>query len=555
MELEQESIFSLSTELDNVWHGIDKLDTQQVLLDAGSPSSTVIGTGVASGVSSFSWNSGSNEWWSPVNSYFLFKFRFIKYSGINTNAIPIFDDLGNLRADDLVCYCDNFVSTLFTSIMTYINGSTIDNITQPWVIDQVLTYSNAKKNFLDTFGSLSASGESLQTRLLNTYNNNTGVVTVCYRPPCSLYNVDLVPPGAQHKIEFTWNQNIVNAFESLIGSIDGKIGVGDGKYNILLDSFYFYKATAVPSKVIPLPVNGVIPLTSCNVKQYPISGTNSFQQNINLAPTTNRIYLTFQDISQTPKVTNQTTASTSPFVDATTSIKYMGYGTGWNPITSFSKSFSTSNGCILTELQQLYIQVADLALLLPHPPYNFDNGGSDYKRAYMDWANCVGTKYNDTGSVPFGSAIQASNTNNGSGLFSHLKICGANVAYGDLITGTALTNVSPDSLVQLGNKSNQNQLSFSPSTVPSVPYAAGTIGRSLYFQTYENGWLGRYPGPIFAFNVCRPSGTKVSSGNIQVSFTGQPSSVLANVLCSYNLALAVSRNERGAYDFQLVSGQ
>lgn len=558
MEMEHydnESVFSMSTELESVWHGIEKFDMQQVLPDAGLPSNTIVGTGNASGTTTFSWNSSGNEWWSPVNSYFYFKFRFVKYNTASppvAGPIPILDASGNLSPIDLVCYCDNFVSTLFSTIMTYINQDTCDNVTQPWIVDQVLTYSNGKKNFLDTFGSLARVGEPLQTRLYNTFgvgdNRQGGVVEVCYRPPCSLYGVNLIPPGALHKIDFTWNQNVVNAFESLIGSIDTNIGTAAGNYNLIVDNFYLYKATCTPSKAIPMPMNGVIPLSGCKVKQYPISNTNSYQQNITLAPTTNRIYLAFQDISQNPKVTNQTTNTTSPFID-TTGIKYMGYGTGWNPITSFTKSFTIGGGVnppTLVELQQLFIQVTDLSLILPHPPYNFALNGSDYERAYMDWANCVGTKYNDTGSVPFGSAINAQNSNLLT--YAALKIPGTTI-----VVPTSITGITPATVFNAGNPSNPQQLNLI--TGATFAYATGTNGNSLYFQTYENGWLARHPGPIFAFNICRPATAKVSDGNIQVSFTGMVNSAIVNVLCSYNLALAVSKNQQGKYDFQLVNGQ
>lgn len=555
-QYENDSPFNLPTELDNVWRGIEKFDMQQVLPDSGMPSAILVGTGNASGTTTFQWNENAS-WWSPVNSYFYFKFRFVKYTGspATPGPIPILDSSGNLQPTDLVCYADNFVSTLFSTIVTRINQEAIDNITQPWIVDQVLTYSNAKKNFLDTFGSMARVGESLQTRLYNTYgdgNSSGGVVEVCYRPPCSIYNVNLMPPGAQHTIEFTWNQNIVNAFESLIGSIDSNIGTSAGNYNIFIDSFYLYKATCNPSKMIPLPSHGVIELAPCKVKQYPITGTNNYQQNITLAPTTNRIYLAFQDSNQTPKVTTQTTASTSPFIN-TTGIKYMGYGTGWTPATSFTKSFSYSPDAstppTLVELQQLFIQISDLALILPHPPYNFSTNKTDYNRAYMDWANqSVGTKYNDTGSVPFGLAISAANTS--AGTYAGLKIPGITIVAPEVRVNNVVT-----ATYQAGNPSNDQQLNYITAETTNT-FPLNTVTNALYFQTYEYGWLARHPGPIFAFNICRPGGVKISQGDVNVTFTGNgPKSALLSVLCCYNTALAVVKDQFGRYNYQLVSGQ
>jgi hypothetical protein len=567
IETYDHSIFSMSTELENVWHGIDKYDMQQLLPDAGAPNNTLVGTGNCSGTTTFSWNDSGNEWYSPVNSYFYFKFRFVYYSSPGVFApIPILDSAGNMNLypSNLVCYADNFVSTLFSTIMTYINQNPVDTITQPWVIDQILTYSNGKKNFLDTFGSLARVGETLNQRLINTWGNGNatgGVVEVCYRPPCSIFDVNLLPPGGYHKIDFTWNTNPISAFESLIGSIS--VGTGTGQYNIFCDTFYFYKATCRPSPQIPLPMHGVIPLCGSNVKQYPITSTTSFQQNITLAPTTNRIYVAFQDINQNPSVTTQAvtspTTTTSPFID-TTGIKYMGYGTGWTPQTSFTKSFSAPNPnqagtSLLYELKTFFIQISDLSLILPHPPYNFGTDGTDYLRAYMDWANCVGTKYNDNGSVPFGyafnSALTATNT------FKALNSTGITLAYGSNFTTSS--NVTPATLLRNGNPLNPQELtlltSVDDTAVSNQVFSSGTNGRSLYFQTSEYGWLARHPGPIFAYNVTRPSGSKVSQGNMQVSFTGTISSALANVVCTFNNALAVVRNEQGKYDYQLVSGQ
>jgi hypothetical protein len=553
---DNDSIFSMPQELENIWHGINKFDIQQVLPDGGMPTGAVVGQGNSSGTLSFSWNSAGNEWWSPVNSYFFLKLRIGKWMAGTPNFLgqmPIFDANGNLLPGDLVTYCDNFVSTFFSTIMTYINQNVVDNVTQPWIPDQVLTYSNAKKNFLDTFGSLARVGEPLQQRLINTWGtggpNQAAVLEVCYRPPCSLYNVNLIPPGAYHKIDFTWNQNCINAFESLIGSIDNNVGTNVGNYNIIVDGFYFYKATCTPSPAIPLPMHGVIPLSACTVKQYPISGTNQYQQNITLAPTTNRVYMALQDISQNPKVTTQTSTTVSPYRTDSDAIRWMGVGTGWNPATSFSKSFSSStagNPPFLVELKQLYLQISDLSLILPHPPYNFSADKTDYMRAYMDWCNCVGTKYNSEGSVPFGTAIPTANTVTNT--WSSLNIPGTTTIYPNTITG-----VTPTPLTKVGNPSNDQQLNFI--TNSTFAYPAGTNGYALYFQTYENGWLGRHPGPIFAYNICRGEGSKVSQGDFTVSFTGNVNSVIVNILCAFNMALAVSRNAQGKYDFQLVSGQ
>jgi hypothetical protein len=486
----------------------------------------------------------------------MLKLRFGKFNGAAFQGIPILNSTRDLDPTQLVTYADNFVSTFFNNIITYINNDSIDNLTQPWIVDQVLTYSGAKKDFLDTFGSLARVGEGLMQRLYNVGTGNTSngaVIEVAYRPPCSIYNTHILPPGAKHRIDFTWNQSIVNAFESLIGSIDGLIGTADGNYNIYIDSFYFYKATCRPNPMVSLPVNGVIDLAGVTINQHNIVNSNQWQQNITLKPTTNRLYLTFQDNNQSPKVTTITTVNTSPYIDNTTSIKYMGYGTGWTPATSFTKSFSTSYNLTspipvgLCELQQLYIKISDLALMLPHPPYNFAENGSDYLRAYTDWASqTVGTKYNDTGSVPFGMAL-ATPTTRTADTFIALNSPGVTI-----VAPLIKVNSTTTATYQVGNPNNNQQLSLITNIDTNLP--TNTNPKSIGFQTSEYGWIARHPGPIFCFNLCRPPGKKVSQGDVTVNFTGTPNAVVLSVICCYNRALAVSKDQFGNYTYQLVEG-
>ena len=525
------------------------MTTKTILPDGSMPNGISVGTGAASGVTTFQW-SDNVSWWSPCNSYFFMRLRFTKAGG----NIPILNANGQLDPAELVTYADNFPSTFFSNIQTYIENDPVDDLTQPWVVDQVLTYSGAKKDFLDTFGSLARVGEPLQKRLLNVYGNGNssgGVIEVCYRPPCSIYSTHLLPPGAKHRIDFTWNQSIVNAFESLIGSID--IGDNAGQYNIKIDNFYFYKATCRPAPLLQLQPNGVIDLACAGINQYTIPNSSQWQQNITMKSTTNRVYIVFQDNNQTPRVTNINTATTSPYLSDETAIRYMGYGTGWTPITSFSKSFSTTSNLnpdvpvYLAELSQLYLQISDLSLQLPKPTYNFSQNGNDYVRAYMDWASqTVGTKYNDTGSVPFGYGIRGSTTTLNTTATLNNQGC-------TIIAPNFQVNGVTTATYKVGNPSNNQQLNLITSANTNFE-VIGTNPSYYAFQTSEYGWLARHPGPIFCFNVCRPAGKKISKGDVNVSFTNSVNSVIMSVIYCYSRALAVSKLPDGNYSYQLVEG-
>jgi len=559
MELSQSehSAFSLPDQLDSIYNGIEFFNIQQMNPNSGILNNTIVGQGNASTTTTWQWNE-DKLWWSPCTSYFYLKLRFVKITGgtpasPTISAIPIFDNTGTMVPGDLVTYADNFVSTFFTNIKTWLGNEPLESINQPWIIDQVLTYSNSRQNFLKTFGSLARVGETLNQRLINTFgsgdNSQGGVVEVCYRPPSALYDVKLVPPGCQHRIDFDWQSSAINAFESLIGSIT--VGTATGNYNIYIDNFSFYKATVLPSVMVGLPEHGLIDLCPCSINQYPINNSTNFQQNIVLPKTCNRIYIVFQDNNQTAPVTNQTTAISSPYID-TTGVKYMGVGTGWNPATSFTKSFSFSanpgtNPPYLVEISQLYINVTDLGLTLPKPYYTFQNNQTDWLRAYMDWAEqSQGTKWQIEGSVPFGKCVRTGTT-------APLTFAGANTPGATIIAPAINVGGGAVQTYQVGNPENPQQLNLV--TNSNFAFAAGSNLQSIYFQTSEYGWIARHPGPIFCFNICRPQNVKVSQGDVRVDFTPNgPISALMSVLCPHNKAIAVQRNQFGAYDFKVLDG-
>lgn len=411
----------------------------------------------------------------------------------NATAVPVADG---------VAYVDNPASTLFTQVKTYVNSDPLDSITTPWIIDSALTYANSHKNFNDTFGTMSRIGESLMTRIYNVANNS-GIVEVAFRPAVSLLDVALLPPGAQFKIEFTWASQANLIFEAVKKSIS--IGVGANDYNVAIQSFYLMKAVVTPGPNVEVPAHGVIELSPTAAMQYFANNTNTLRQNITLPATTNRILCVFQD-------NNPVTVSD---VQALAGVTYSGVGNGFNPATSFLPYFSNSNGSAAYYIQQLYINLPELGVTEPNPTYNF-TGIQDYMRAYADYCNITqGTKYKSEGSLPFGNIS---------------KTVGATII-GPTTPNTGDFN-NPDRYIYVD--------------------ISTALAVTAYNQTALYGWVGKKQ--IFAFPVVRPENKPVTSGTLNVTFTGSPTNAVATILATYSMALVVENDGTGLYNYKLVQG-
>lgn len=509
--MDHENVFQLNETLESINHGVDRFDLTQIYPISGNISNSVVGSGQASGLTVFQF-SDSNLWWSPANSYFSMSLTF-----------------NNLPADN-VAYADNFICTLFTSIQSQLNSRTLDIINSPHIIDSALTYSNCNKNFLATFGSMTRVGEPLMTRIINTSSTgaNSGVVEVIFKPPISLMDVKLMPPGCEIKLIYNWVSSAINAFECPTRSLT--IGTGNstsGVAGITVNGFSFYKATYHPSQLSHLPQKGVIDLFPSISNQYFLTTTSTLRQNLTLCGTTNKITVVFQDMI------NISIDGSAGTVDNTLT----GVGNGFNPATSFSNQFSIlpsavinpTNTATYSVLQQLYLNLPELGVQIPNGPvYNFDYANTDMLRAYSDFCHytqCVSSQRE------------------------------GNVQYGNnkVDKGTTLSYIDTAALgsciVNRGNPYNPQQYEYISSVAPP-----STLTTSSYSQTARYGWLGRCPGPIFIFPVVRPAGKMVSTGTLNITTTTNVAQVACTVICSYSMALVVELQPNGLYQYTIIEG-
>lgn len=533
MHADGHSAFDMPELLESINKGVNRWTTDQMFPISGNVSNSAVGSGSASGTTTFQFQDNVS-WWSPSQSYFNLRLSF---TGNNTKILNnqnILTSTGGtaLANPDWVTYADNFVCTLFTQIQSFINSQPVDIVTTPWIIDTALGYSKAHWNFIKTYANMTRMGEPLSTRLLNVTQNG-GLIEVAFRPCISMFDVLLLPPGAQFRFDFIWAPSAINAFESLLKSIT--TGTGAGQYQITVQDFSFYKCGVQPSPNTPLPARGVIDLCPAVANQYFAVNNTQLQQQITLPGTTNRILIVWQDLA---------TNTVTPAVATTTTIaapanNITGVGNGYTPATSFTTTFLKQNatnpnpvfGTDTVQLQQLYIILPELGIQCPKPQYTFNiSDNRDYIRAYSDWAHiCQGTYDNMEGSLPFGNNDPSTGT-------------GLSVSGGTL--GTAGVTSQP------GDRDNYQQL-WSVNTVLASP---GTVPQTTLNQTSRWGWSGTRPGPIFAFPVIRPEYKHVTGGTLYATFSNSVANACATVIATYSMAIAVEDTGNGIYSYSLVTG-
>lgn len=540
------SVFDLPQALSSINGSANKYNVDQLYPVSGNISNSYVGSGSASGITKFQW-SDSNLWWSPVLSYFQLQVTFLK--GGNTTPV----------ATDYVAYADNCVSTFWTNIQSQVGSKNLDLIDNVAVMDTALSYSNQTQNFLKTWASMSHIGEPFSTRLRNTTTNGTAGASMefSFRPPLSLFQCKCLPPGVQFTIQFNWAASAIGAFESLYQDIS--IGTGAQQFQVRIDSFSFFKASLNPSPLAMLPQSGVIDLCPTVAQQYFSNNTNSLKQNITIPATTNRLLVVVQDINtQTNTTTAQVYNNCTP-----------GAGlTGYNPITSFAAAYSNNSSTntipFSIPLQNLYITLPELGVQLPSPIYNFGSPGKigDWVRAYTDWCAITQGLSDETksiGSVPFGSfdisqpitqvIITATSPN--------ADACAA----GDPSNPQQATLYANGTTFTTGGSGAANYTLAPPpfgSNSNVVYVASGSTSAAgpvnAFSQTNRYGWLGRCPGPIFAFPVVRPENKTVSTGTLNLTFAGSPASVVVTVLSTYSMAIQLTHLGNGLYEYNLVEG-
>jgi len=505
-----DNVFELPEQLESINFGVNRYDMVQMYPTTGAINGATVGTGAASGLSTFQWQDSVN-WWSPNQSYFHMQLTFI-----NNAVTPI--------PTRPLTYCDNFIMTLFTQIQSYIDSRPLDVVNVPHIIDTALTYSNAKQNFIKTWGSLTRIGEALSTRLRNVQTNG-GVVEVVFRPPLSIFDAKLLPPGAQFRIDYNWAANGLLAFESVFRSVGWGATAVTTDVSITVNSFSFYKATVQPSPMVSLPQKGVVDLMPSSINQYFLNGTNAIRQNLTFPGTTNRVLICCQDV-------NTAAVTTTPPVNLIT-----GVGSGYQPATSFTAVFTNvgtanPNFTNTVQINQLYLSIPEIASTQPQPIYNFNNGVVDFMRAYSDFCHITqGTKNQDEGSVPFGNFYPT----NGTTIISIDTDVGS--------SGTVLETP----FFQQGDLNNPQQYLYMTSgATPADP--------DTYNQTARWGWLGRCPGPIFAFPIVRPENKPISTGTLNLTTSGNVQNASISVIATYSMAIVVELQPNGQYRYSLIEG-
>lgn len=551
------SIFELPQQLDSLTGGATRFDCTELYPISGNinqPAGTYIGQGQASGNCIFQFGSGSSVWWSPAMSYFRMQLAVTKMSAANTEGLP--------KATDYVALADNFVSTLFTKITTQINSKVLDTVDNVAAMDTALHYANCKDNFLKTFGSLTWLGVPFMTRLANTTQNPANdsfvPIEVIFRPSISLFDVKLLPPGAQFTFTFNWASSATNAFEAMFGDVD--VGTAINNYNLRVTSFSMFQASVTPSNLVELPAQAVIDLSPAVVNQYYLNGGNNLKQNITIPSTTNRILVTVQDAS---------TGSYRPsFVDKDVQA---GIGKAFNPATSFALAVKSTSAATYPDamLSQLWLSLPELGVNMPNPVYNFQNGQLDITRAYSDFCHITqGTINGWEGSIPYGSfnmlqgvPINAANSNTAANaVFNN----GDRMNYqAPTISATITTAATTLPAVNTSSRGDVIVTLRGPNTLPTAANAP------TCFQAAKWGWAGSRPGPIFAFPVIRPEGKSVSVGTLNASFaawnplgpssdtalkSGNVASTVFNVISSYSMALQLQHMGNGIYSYQVVEG-
>lgn len=508
------SVFELHDTLESINGGCERFNLEQVTPNTGNINNAYVGTGQANQTATFKWADAVN-WWSPCMSTFVLQLKFIKRISGADAVIPITDN---------VAYCDNFVHTLFTQVKTFVNTKPLDIVDIPHLVDQALTYSNASKNFLDSYASMSRVGEPLMTRIKNTCTNG-GVVEVAFRPPASLFQCKLLPPGAEFRCDFNWASNASLAFQYLGPLNDTNnpkgvtIGTTDGNYNVVVQGFTFYKASLAPSHLVEKPDHGVIDLSPCVVQQYFLNGGSSMKQNITLPSTTNRILIGIQDYNTTKNSNNI----------------IPGVGNGYNPATHFAHAVSDATANpqpYSVPLTEAYLSLTELGLLMPSPTYSF-NSVSDWMRAYSDWCHiCQGTKEQTEGSLGFGTF----DTSTG------ISIVAPNVTF---------TPASTPGLIQSGDPTNPQQFFLNTKAATALTVSEANAS-ALYNQTCRYGWVGRLP--ILAFAVVRPENKPISTGILSLKFNSAVGSISSAVMASYSMAIKLEHTGNGLYSYSLIEG-
>lgn len=494
------SAFELADGPRSINGGAVRYDIRQLFPQSSSVSGVRPGVaGAATGITTFQWNDDS-LWWIPALSYFNIRGHFTDTSG---NA---------LARNSGIAYADNWPSTFFSQMQLFLNSQSVELLTFPAQSDTALLYGSVDKTYLDSFGTVSGIGEALTTRLLNSAQNGNGSpgatnyneVVAAWRPALSVFDhCTGIPPGAQWRMDFSWNNN---AEQNMIESLTTKIAGTD--YFFVVDEFTFYKATISPDPSVPLPEQGFIELNPAQTNLYPISGGSTLQVNVPLPATCHRALVVLQDNNSS----NNLAAGQN----------------GFSPITSFRGYFSNGSTANAAWVQNLYLSFPELGYQAPNPQYsltpgNSAGGKSEWQRAFSDFITiCRGASGGYEGSCQIGTA--------------------------DVNIGAAvIAPLASTPVISVGDPNNKQQ-----AWVTST--STGAVSATQANQTAAWGWLGRCPGPIFAFPVVRPVDRLVTNANMFLQFSSAVTSVNVIIILTFSMGIAVEMGSNGKYNFEIIRG-
>jgi len=454
-------------------------------------------------------------------SYFLIRFKIGVF-----NATPSFVDLTTQE----LTYVDNFASTLFDRVTTKIDSNEVDNMDNLGVIDTALHYSNCRHNFLKTFGSLTRIGEPLMQRLQNV--KGTQSIECVFRPCCSLFDTQLLPPGAQFQFQFNWATNALNCLEYITPTLASApvIGKASTNFNLRIDQFVFYKATLVPSPEHPLPDKGIIELTPSTISQTQVSGSSTVTHTFTVPGNTNRLMVVMRDVSMTYATSN---ADGYP----------VGAGDARNPSTSWTLTPSSqlTSSATTAKLTKLTVNLPEIGQRLPDPTYTPSwTSYEELLRMYADFVNTTqGTRNKSEGSIPFGRPV-----------CGPVEIVDISIAADTAVM--KLTNTT--SLATTGDSHNIDQ--YKLYRFQAVEYVAGPPRAPVlatlatdYLYTAINGWCRR---PTIVFPIVRPGNKHIGDVVLDASWDKPFAALEISIISTYSMALAVEHIGGGIYKYDLL---
>ncbi len=379
--------------------GAESFTVVQQTPDSGAVTNARVGSGAASGRTTFTLRGGS-RWLLPSETYFRLQV-LITGGGAGLN---------NCLINRQLTYAENWPSALFSAARLYLNGALLEETLFPAITDTAAKVSGAQRGWLQSFASGGGYGESWSQRIAqlapraiataaaggnDSLNGQaTATIEACFRPPSSFWNTAYSILGNEWRCEFVWDPQgeygMVDASTLILPTTEAicvaqnapgvpaaGIAPGNAQYTCTVQAFDMFVATTMPMPETPLPKMIPLDLSPIQCQQQQIT-TNQSTFNFTVRPSTYRIGFVWQRTSQAGLVS----------------------------------SYSATRFGIPPELKAFRWNSAELGLQAPNPDYAFSGAVAsvsrqgaqgDLRRAYMDFCQASqGQNGCDEGSLPFG---------------------------------------------------------------------------------------------------------------------------------------------------------